>query len=535
MDRFPKSVEHFINEFKDLISRSPSPATAYIPRPYRNAVIRARDCEIEDIELRADIAINQANLNVFKFPASYLPGCDLLSDSGTTTMTMQQWSQLLLGDEAYGSNEGYYKLQQQISDTFGERWYCKEKQVVYDGSTRYLDDREKKADFFIFHQGRSAEFAFFNTLMRFLDEKPATSKAGDSWDKSEFYYIIPSNGHFDTTEANVHAAGIFPENLQDKSDINFRGNMDLGRLEQLLIEAGDRVPLVYITITNNTGGGQPVSMANLKATRLLAEKYDVPLFIDACRFAENAFFIKRREAGYESKTILEITHEMFENADGFHISFKKDGLVNIGGGLAINRDGLFSEKFPGFPEALNDHQILVEGHPTYGGLAGRDIMALLEGLRTVVREGYLHHRIGQVERFGKALEERNIPVMTPFGGHAVYIDMDRFFGFDRSRDEEFRGIAFTALMLIAGHRLCELGIFAFDKQWKTGDIDNPDKRVNNVRCAVPRLTYEDQDLLACAEAVALLYNQKDRIPGVRVDHGLDKTLRHFKADFSFLE
>jgi tryptophanase len=218
--------------------------------------------------------------------------------------------------------------------------------------------------------------------------------------------------------------------------------------------------------------------------------------------------------------------------DGFHISFKKDGLGNIGGAICLREEGFFTEKFPHFADEITDYQIMTEGHPTYGGLAGRDLKALAEGLRTVTRQEYLDYRIGQVQRFGGRLATLGIPVVHPIGGHAIYIDIDRFFD-GAARDDEFKGIAFTSLLLIAGHRFCELGLYAFGMFDGEKEIP-PEPRVNNVRAAVPRLAYEDRDLFAAAEAVKLLYDHRDRIPGVRVEYGRDLKLRHFKSRFSFL-
>jgi tryptophanase len=222
---------------------------------------------------------------------------------------------------------------------------------------------------------------------------------------------------------------------------------------------------------------------------------------------------------------------MFSYADGFHISLKKDGLANMGGALALREDTVFTKKYPNFADKLTNHQILTEGHPTYGGLAGRDLKAIAEGLRTVVREEYLIHRIGQVARFGAKLREYDIPIMLPAGGHAIYIDTDRFFGPSAASDD-FMGISFAALMLLAGHRVVELGVYAFGRSRNGREIP-PDPRVNNIRAAVPRLVYEDQDLFAVAEAVRILRENRDRIPGVEVEYGRDLPLRHFKSRFKF--
>jgi len=540
-----ENLEFLTSELRELHALVPEPPAYSVPRPYRNAAVRLRKCRMDEYDKRMRL-LDEAGLNVFLFPAREIPGCDLLTDSGTTTMTMEQWSQLLLGDEAYGSNEGYFELLNQIEETFGEAW----------GQASPHDPTV-----FIFHQGRAAEFALFTVLRRELwKQGHAGGRAGfpeglssglaarvrrraetiikRASDRGKPYYIIPSNSHFDTTEANIEANNIVPlnlpcsEHIRGEEDCDFRGNMDLQELRELMAAACERVPLVYMTITNNTGGGQPVSMANIRGAGEIASEFGVPFFLDACRFAENAWFIKKREAGYADKSVPEIIHEMFSYADGFHISLKKDGLANMGGALALKKDTIFTRKYPEFSDKLTNHQILTEGHPTYGGLAGRDLKAIAEGLRTVVGEKYLDHRIGQVARFGKKLCDCDIPIMLPVGGHAIYVDIDRFFGGTRADDDEFKGISFTALMLLAGHRVVELGIYAFGK-WQNGSEVPPEPRFNNVRAAVPRLVYEDQDLFAAAEAIRVLHENRERIPGIEIEYGRDLPLRHFKSRYKF--
>lgn len=538
-----KVLEFFVKKFKEeLLDREITSLPSYNrPRPYRNGTVKFRPCAFSDFDKRIEI-LKETDLNAFFFPAHQIPGCDLLSDSGSTTMTMEQWGQLLLGDESYGSNEGYFELKNQIVDTFGEEW-------------RQTDKNQESL--FIFHQGRAAEHALFSYLKKIRQtDHPLTpdnlaaglidslkeriQKKIKRWhgESQPPMLIIPSNSHFDTTEANIEFNQIIALNIPcrehetNNREFEFRGNMNVEYLESLLEHQGDRVPLVYLTVTNNTGGGQPVSMANIKAVRKITRRYNVPFFLDACRFAENAWFIQQREKGYARKSITGIVKEMFEQVDGFHISFKKDGLVNVGGGLVIKPDSLFIRTYPDIAEKLTDHQILTEGNPTYGGLAGRDLKGLVEGLKTVVSPEYLGHRIKQVGRFGTRLRELGIPIIEPPGGHAVYINMDEFFKDTDTRDADFKGVSFTALMLVAGHRLCELGIYAFGK-YREGTEIPPDPRVNHVRAAIPRLAYEDQDLSSVAEAIRILYEHRDRIPGVTVEYGRDKTLRHFKSRFKF--
>jgi tryptophanase len=531
------SIAFFISKFKELLPEKTPPLRYFQPRPYRNVAVRFGASSVEDFEQRRTIA-EETGLNVFSFPARMIPGCDLLTDSGTTTMTLEQWAALVMGDESYGSNEGYFELKAQIPETFGPDWQ---------------QEINHKETFFIFHQGRAAEHSFFNLFSNEL-RKSIPEKRANGSDKlpeplrsrvegriegnRQPYFIIPSNSHFDTTEGNIEDSRMIPLNLPSPQHLAgdesfpFRGNMDLEALEHVLEIMGPRVPLVYLTITNNTGGGQPVSMENIKQVRALTDKHNLPFFFDACRFAENAWFIQRKEPGYQDKSIPEIVHEMFSNVDGFHISFKKDGLVNIGGGMIFKKRGRFIEKYPDIWMKMIDRQILVEGHPTYGGMAGRDLKALVQGLKTAVKQEYLDYRIKQVGRFGEKLQEYGIPLVAPIGGHAVYIDLDRFFEGAGTKDGDFKGIAFTGLMLIAGHRLCELGLYAFGKH-KDGKEVPPNPRVNFIRASVPRLTYEDQDLFSVAEATRVLAEHKDRIPAVEVEYGRDLFLRHFKSRFRF--
>ncbi|MDD4857395.1 MAG: tryptophanase [Candidatus Krumholzibacteria bacterium] len=545
----PNALDFFISQFRSHLDLSNEPSGYYRPRPYRNASVRFRNCALADFNERRDILINEAGLNTFLFRADKIPGCDLLSDSGTTTMTSEQWAAMIVGDEAYGSNEGYFELKQQVGETFGPDWRQK--------SGLRVGDREP---LFIFHQGRAAENALFTVLSRELKKtgfpkpKPFSSDLlpqlrsrienriravkGQTVGPFEPFFVVPSNSHFDTTEGNIEDKFMVPlnlpcrEHLENNENFPFRGNMDLEALENLLASEPGRVPLVYVTITNNTGGGQPVSMENIKRVREITRRHKVPFFFDACRFAENAWFIREEEKGYGDRRIGDIVREMFDQVDGFHISFKKDGLGNIGGAICLREDGAFTKRFPQFANELTDYQIMTEGHPTYGGLAGRDLKALAEGLRTVTRQDYLNLRVRQMQRFGDRLTMLGIPIVRPIGGHAIYIDIDKFFD-GAGRDEELKGISFTSLLLIAGHRFCELGLYAFGSFDGRKEVP-PEPRVNNVRAAVPRLTYEDRDLFAAAEAVKILHDHRDRIPGVRVDYGRDLKLRHFKSRFSFI-
>ncbi len=475
------------------------------PRPYINHSVEFKK-NYSPVE-RAKM-LEKVGLNVFFFPAEMITGCDFLSDSGTTTMTNKQWAALHLGDESYGSNRGYFQLIEVIRKTFGEEFFNSPEKGLPNA--------------FLFHQGRPCEDALFTALGRLGNGQ-----------------IIPSNGHFDTTAANIEinkikAVNLFSKELTDeKSASHFKGNMDTAKLKKLLKTDHQRIPLVYMTITNNTGGGQPASLANIREVAEIVHSYNLPFFIDACRFAENAWFIKTYEKEFKNKTILEIVQKIFSYCDGITISFKKDGLVNMGGGLFIKNNGFFMKKYPKIPEAILDYQIVKEGHPTYGGMSGRDIMALVEGLKTVVNEDYLKYRISQVARFGQAMLDNNIPVVSPIGGHAVYLDINKFFKGTKMKPEDFGGISLTALLLsLYGHRACELGYFAFGSYDKKSGVEtHPD--VNFVRFAVPRLRYEDQDLISSVEAVKALHDNRDLIPKVKVVYGRELTLRHFKARFAF--
>jgi tyrosine phenol-lyase len=475
------------------------------PRPYLNHAVRS--IPVYSAAERAEM-LEHVGLNVFFYPAEMVTGCDLLSDSGTTAMTNTQWAALHHGDEAYGSNKGYFVLMERIRETFGEAFFN--------------DPSMGVCNAFLFHQGRACEDALFGAL----------AATGES-------LCIPSNGHFDTTRANVEANRIealdIPCRHGDEAapDEPFKGNMDAARLAAILSADAERIPCVFLTVTNNVGGGQPVSMENIRSVAALCMDHGIPLFFDACRFAENAWFIKRYERGYGNRKIPEIVHEMFSYADGFTISFKKDGLSNIGGGLFVRHEGQFHRNFPKLLDDLVNWQILKEGHPTYGGMSGRDIMALAEGLQTVTIEGYLDYRIQQVREFGEAMAAAGVPVVRPIGGHAVYVDINRFFEDTAMQPGDYGGVALASLLLAAyGHRACELGCFAFGEyNPETGEESYPPH--NYLRFAVPRLLYEKQDLDSAAEAMGVLFDRRGEVPGVNVVYGRDLPLRHFKARFEF--
>lgn len=499
-------------------------------------------------------AQRETEYNVFSFPADLLV-LDFLSDSGTTSMTDLQWASLFHGDESYGRNKGYYVLLDSIRDIF-ERGDESQKTIdlvlscesnaeklmneLYLASYRggFVNggtDQLSRPNAFLCPQGRAAEHLLFSTIAQVLKEIGG-GNGGRYW--------IPNNGHFDTTYANISANGIEPVNLfqedvfsdfpYDQMDFRnpFKGNMDTERLEKLLKEKGsDSIPMVYLTITNNTVGGQPVSMANMRAVSEIANRYDLPLFLDGCRFAENAYFIQQFEEGYGGRSIKSIVREMFSYADGFTISFKKDGLANIGGGLFFRDQGVFHRKFSvngDIGVRLREKQILTFGNDSYGGLSGRDIMALAVGLYEVVKQPYLRERIGQTRYLARRLAEGGIPVVLPAGGHAVYIDMNRFFEGIHMRPENFMGVGLTIeLIRHYGIRACELGPFAFE--WDKKTDEQREGVLNLVRLAIPRNAYGIAHMDYAVAALRELYQNRDRIPKVRISRGAELRLRHFQT------
>jgi tryptophanase len=494
-----------MNTLKDLLKQLPEDTSlAHQPRAYINHSVKFKRPVTTEERIKT---LDSVGLNVFYFPADMITGCDMLSDSGTTTMTAEQWAAMQLGDESYGSNAGYFHLMNRIGELFGDAFTQPQNFTT--------------PNVFLFHQGRPAEDALFSTLGR-LGEN----------------LIIPSNGHFDTTQANIEANNIEPRNLfspklHNENERLFKGDMDVVKLRALLEKSSKSVPLIFLTITNNTGGGQPVSMANIKEVHAISREFNIPFFFDACRFAENAWFIQKYEKGYAKKSIKNIVKEMFDYADGFTISFKKDGLANMGGGLFLKKDGLFVQKYPDLPDSFMNLQITKEAHPTYGGMSGRDIMALAEGLGTITQQEYLDSRIGQVQEFGEAMYDAGLPVLMPTGGHAVYLNMEKFFEGTDMKPEDFGGISFTALLLaLYGHRACELGDFAFG-HWDSKKQKEVQHEINFVRFAIPRLRYERQDLQSVVEAVKALHNNRHLIPKIDVTYGRELPLRHFKARFAF--
>ncbi len=473
--------------------------TAHRPRAYTNALISFRESSQINIENQWKLA-QMAGFNVFEFPAKALL-VDLLSDSGTTTITPEQLGAMVssLGKEAYGSPEMYEILIAAMEEVFG------------------IDMQEW--EIFLCHQGRAAEHMLFSQLRNVVPKKS----------------IIPSNGHFDTTRANIEinnitAVDIPTREIDRDKNMWFQGNTDIGELAKMLMLQWKQVPLVYTTITNNRVGGLAVSLDNLKRTRALCGMHNKSFFLDACRFAENAWFIKQYEPAYKERTIQEIVHEMFLLCDGFTISFKKDGLSHMGGALAIRKGSPLTQKHPSLLKSLRRHQRIVEGNNKQGGMTLFDMASIAHGLPQVVKKEYLDGRIHQVGSFGMEMACAGIPLIEPLGGHAVYIDTDKFFSDTKMTREDFGGIALTALLLLKGVRLCELGAFAFGK-WNPKTKTEEFSGKNLVRCAVPRNKYEEQDLKYAADCVRGLLERKDQIPRAVSVRGKTEPMRHMDALF----
>ena len=423
--------------------------------------------------------LKQAGYNVFNIPAEKV-FIDLLTDSGTSAMSDNQWSGLLIGDESYAGARNFFHLEAAVKNIF-----CFQHVIPT-------------------HQGRAAERILFEALV----------KKGD---------FVPNNIHFDTTRANVEVRGaravdlVIDEAYDPDSIHPFKGNLDVDKLKKFIEKKGTKkIPLVMITITNNSGGGQPVSVKNIKEVSQVCRQHRIPLFFDACRFAENAYFVKQREKGYEKKSILEIAQEIFSYGQGATMSAKKDALVNIGGFVTVDDDQL--------AEKLKNLLILSEGFPTYGGLAGRDLEAIARGLEEVLEEDYLEYRINQVAYLGRLLDEAGVPVFKPVGGHAVYLLADRFL--PHIPRHQYPGWALTvALYREAGIRAVEIGGVMFArKDEKTGREIFP--RLELVRLAIPRRVYTSAHLEYVAESIIDLYKNRDRVRGLRIVRE-SRYLRHF--------
>ncbi|WP_262249510.1 tryptophanase [Parapedobacter soli] len=412
---------------------------------------------------------------------------DLLTDSGTSAMSSEQWAGVMRGDESYAGSDSFFRFEKIVNEITG---------MPYIIPT---------------HQGRASEKILFSTV-------GATGK-----------YVL-SNTLFDTTRANVEFAGAQGVDLRcaeskDPDTIApFKGNMDTAALQAFIDEHGaEQVSMVIITVTNNSGGGQPVSMANIGAVKAICKSYNIPLFIDACRFAENAYFIKLREPGYGTKSILQIAHELFSYADGCTMSAKKDAFANIGGFLAM-RDGQLAEK-------CRNLLIITEGFLTYGGLAGRDLEAVAIGLREVMNEDYLKYRVRSIQYIGEKLDAFGIPYVKPTGGHAIYLDAGRFM--DHIPVHHYPGQALCcALYLEGGIRGVEIGSVMFGKYAADGSLIAPP--IELVRLAIPRRVYTQSHIDYVAEVIAAVYQKRHGFGGYRITYE-PPMLRHFTARFEPLQ
>ncbi|HXY70693.1 MAG TPA: tryptophanase [Gemmatimonadales bacterium] len=414
-------------------------------------------------------ALAAAGYNLFNVPASLIT-IDLLTDSGTSAMSDRQWSGMMLGDESYAGSRNYFNLERVVRRITGYRHVIPT------------------------HQGRVAENLLFTTVV----------KPGDR---------VPNNIHFDTTRANVeHNLGVPVDCVIDAAyDVGaehpFKGNLDVAKLDRLFAEVGrERIPLVLLTITNNSGGGQPVSLGNARQVAGWCRKHGIPLFFDACRFAENAWFCRQRDPECAGRSVEEIAHAFFALGDGCTMSAKKDGLVNIGGFIATNDDGLSTR--------LSNMLILIEGFTTYGGLAGRDLEAIAIGLEEVLDERYLEHRVGQVRRFGEGLRAAGVPIVLPIGGHGVYLDARRFL--PHVPQHQFPAQALTcALYLEGGVRGVEIGGLMLGKlDEASGAWTWPELEL--VRLAVPRRVYTDAHLDHVVSVCAQILAQRDAVRGLRI-------------------
>jgi tyrosine phenol-lyase len=431
--------------------------------------------------------VKEAGYNLFGIAAEHI-FIDLLTDSGTSAMSDNQWAGIMLGDESYAGSRNYFHFEEAIKKIFGFEFVIPT------------------------HQGRVAENLLFSAVVT-----PGST--------------VPNNIHFDTTRANVQSNGgrafdAVQKQAYDPALIaDFKGDMDLELLEQTILETGkENVPLILLTITNNSGGGQPVSMENIRATSALAKKYDIPLFFDACRFAENCYFIKQREEGYANKSILEIAQELFSYGDGCTMSAKKDALVNMGGFLCMN-DGDLAQR-------IKSHLIMIEGFPTYGGLSGRDLEAIARGLEEVMDEDYLEWRTAQVRSLADALTEAGIPVVLPAGGHAVYLNAKDFL--PHIPPEQFPGHALALeLYLEGGIRACEIGSLMFAQpDPETGEIIAPPMEL--VRLAIPRRVYTGSHMKFVFDVLVAIRDRRESLRGLEILWE-PPVLRHFTAKLDYID
>jgi len=426
--------------------------------------------------------LKEAHYNVFLIKAENIL-IDFLTDSGTGAMSDKQWAAIMIGDEAYAGSKSFFHFEETVKHIMGF------KHIIPT------------------HQGRAAERILFDIALGHKKGK-----------------TIPNNTHFDTTRANIeyHDAEavdlVIPEGRIPECDHPFKGNMDLEKLEAFLEKNRENIPLGMMTITNNSGGGQPVSMENIRETSRLYGKYNIPFFLDCCRFAENAYFIQQREKGYENKTILEIAQETFSYADGCTMSAKKDGMVNIGGFLAMNDDDMAMR--------ARNMLILTEGFPSYGGLAGRDLEALAVGLKEVMDESYLQYRVRTAEYMGERLLGEGISIIRPTGGHAVYIDAKAFY--PHIPPSRYPGqVLVCELYKNGGIRGVEIGSIMFGKRNNATGEETP-ATMELVRLAFPRRTYTQSHFDYAIEVIINTFKERDKTRGLKITWQ-PPFLRHFTA------
>jgi tyrosine phenol-lyase len=430
--------------------------------------------------------LEEAGYNPFLIPADDVI-IDLLTDSGTSAMSSDQWAGIMRGDESYAGAKSFYKFESAVNKITGDKFIIPT------------------------HQGRAAEKILFSVL------------GGNGK-----YFV--SNTFFDTTRANIEFTGAEGVDLlceigkHPEQRAPFKGDMDIEALENFIKKVGrENIPLVVLTVTNNSGGGQPVSMENIRDVKNVCKKNNIPLFLDACRFAENAYFIKLREDGYKNKSVLEICQEMFSYADGSTMSAKKDALVNIGGWLSMNDDELAMK--------CRNLLIVTEGFPTYGGLAGRDLEAIAQGLEEIVDENYLQYRLRSTEYLGEKIMEAGVPIIEPPGGHAIYIDAKRFL--PNIKPEEYPGQSIVCELFIEGGlRTCEIGSVMFGKHDKQTGKFIP-AMMELVRLAIPRRVYTQSHIDYVAEVVIEVYKKRNEMKGYKIVYEAPM-LRHFTAKFKQL-
>jgi len=464
--------------------RAPEPKYRTVIEPHRIKVVEPLQmttrAEREDY-LRA------ADFNLFRLHADHVL-IDLLTDSGTSAMSAAQWAGIQMGDESYAGSRSYFRFEDAVRSIFGHEHVIPT------------------------HQGRAAERILFSQAV----------SSGQ---------IVPNNTHFDTTRANVEFVGaeavdlVIAEGKVPSLDHPFKGNMDIARLEALFEEVGaDRIPLVMVTITNNSGGGQPVSLENLRQVRAVCDRYLTPLYLDACRFAENAYFIKLREPGYEDRPVVEIAREMLSLADGCTMSAKKDALANIGGFICTN-DSELAQK-------MRTMLILTEGFPTYGGLAGRDLEAIAQGLEEVVGESYLAYRLRSTAYLGEKIAAAGVPIVQPPGGHAIYIDAKAML--PHIPPLQYPGQALACeLYLAGGVRSCEIGSLMFGKHDPATGAEST-AAMELVRLAIPRRVYSQSHMDYVIEVITDVHQRRESLAGMRIVEQ-PPYLRHFTGRFAPVE